>query len=297
MYRLVKATPPLQTPKKTKSVSWAARISGNVPVPQQATTEQQASSVPVPRIDDLCKALRKEGSKGIEPLGFIGDQVLQHHIFPATQWTCSRETWKLLSLHEVLSEANAKSSPKHAYLHTISPRDKYRLALVLANTVLLVAETPWLKDRWGLSDVYFVGGKSGDDTSFAIEPYLSRKVAVNVSGAQDEVNFRNWVQNEIVFALGVVMIELSFGNVLSEYTTRSDLDNQGNEHSFTRWLTANRLVRELEHREPSKYAHAANRCIGGRFDAINPSLDNPVFQQQFYQGVIGPLRELYEFLL
>ena len=297
MYRLATATTPLQTRKKTKSVSWAVKVLGSAPVPQQVTTPQQVSSVSAPKIDDLCRALRKEDGKGIEPLGFINDQVLQHHIFPATQWTCSRETWKLLSLHEVLSERNANLSPKHAYLHIISPRDKYRLALVLANTVLQVAETPWLKDKWGLSDVYLIGGKSGKDTSFAIEPYLSRKVAVNASGPQDKVTFQNWVQNEMVFALGVVMIELSFGNALSHHTTRSDLDNQGNEYKFTQWLIANRLVRELEHREPSKYAHAANRCIGGRFDAMNPSLDDPIFQQQFYQGVVSPLRELYEFLL
>lgn len=103
------------------------------------------------------------------------------------------------------------------------------------------------------------------------------------------------VDNELVFALGVVLIELAYQAPLSFFRQDTDLDN-GREHAYTDFQVASRLVHDLDDMEGSKYAKVVRRCVRCNFEARECSLDDMDFQAQFYNGVVQPLQELKEAL-
>lgn len=172
---------------------------------------------------------------------------------------------------------------------------RYNLSLILANALIQLSKTPWLDESWDLGDIYVLNRK--DSTLATEEAFVSRKfVAKSRCADNAKMRSRSWLQNETVFAFGILLIELSFGQRLYAYKTANDIDAQGNETIFTEYQIATRLVHELANREPSKYVEAANRCIFFDSQTINTDIEHPNCQEQFYRGVIVPLQELCDVL-
>jgi hypothetical protein len=95
-----------------------------------------------------------------------------------------------------------------------------------------------------------------------------------------------------VFALGVALLELSYGKPLLSFKTAEDLDGQGNETSFTEFSISNRLINDIRGRELPNYAEAVIRCIHCNFNTFTYSFDVDEFRECFYQGVILPSRKI-----
>lgn len=172
---------------------------------------------------------------------------------------------------------------------------RYNLSLILASTLIQLSKTPWLDESWGLGDIHVLNRK--DSTFLTEEAYVSRKFATKSFCTDDaKTQSRSWSQNETVFAFGVLLIELSFGQRLNAYKTAEDVDGQGNDTIFTEYSIATRLVQELAIREPSNYADAAKRCIFVNSETTNADIESPKFQEQFHRGVIMPLQELCDVL-
>jgi hypothetical protein len=137
-----------------------------------------------------------------------------------------------------------------------------------------------------------------DSASVTEEVYVSRKFAAKPSYTTGvNTKYRWWIKNETLFAFGILLIELSFGQRLHVFKTAEDVDSQGNDTVFTEYLIATRLVRELANREPLKYAEAVDRCIflgttHVQLGATNADIENSNIQEQFYKDVIIPLQEL-----
>ena len=173
---------------------------------------------------------------------------------------------------------------------------RYNLSLILASTLIQLSKTPWLNESWDLSDIYVLN-RNNNSTFTTEEAFVSRKFVAKSCYVDDaKLRSRSWLQNETVFAFGVLLIELSFGQRLDAYKTASDVDAQGNDTVFTEYNIATRLVHELANREPSKYVEAANRCIFFNSQTVNTDIENPNCQEQFYRGVIVPLQELCDVL-
>ena len=127
--------------------------------------------------------------------------------------------------------------------------------------------------------------------------YISKSFSSGAPSVERrDLQSRDFILNELVFELGIMLIELSFGQPLYAYKSAKDVDSDGNDTFFTEYLIATRLVRELEHREPSRYADAANRCVLSRFETSNQDLEDPNFLRQFKNGVVVPLQELNDLL-
>lgn len=106
---------------------------------------------------------------------------------------------------------------------------------------------------------------------------------------------RQLVQNEMIFALGVALLELSFERPLRAFTSPEDLNEDGSPDALTEYSVAQRLATKIEARELPNYSSAAIRCIRLNFDTTSTSLENTEFRQLFHQGVVAPLQELYEY--
>lgn len=100
------------------------------------------------------------------------------------------------------------------------------------------------------------------------------------------------IENELVFALGVILIELAYQQPLVNFKQPGDVDDQGNDYPHTKLQIATRLVKDLKSMEGEKYADAAKKCVKCNFDVHDCSLDDADFQEQFYAGVVLPLQEL-----
>ena len=99
----------------------------------------------------------------------------------------------------------------------------------------------------------------------------------------------------MVFALGVVLLELSWGKPLSDLKTTEDLDDQGKEDSMTELSIASRLVDLIRTRELPNYAQAVTRCVSCDFGTPSYDFHDKDFRERFYEDVIVPLQKDYEY--
>jgi hypothetical protein len=99
----------------------------------------------------------------------------------------------------------------------------------------------------------------------------------------------------MVFALGVVLLELSWGQPLLSFTSPDDLNDEGKVDSITEYSIATRLADAIRNRELQNYATAVARCINCRFDTFSYDFGDQDFRERFYEGVVVPLQEDYEY--
>ena len=143
-----------------------------------------------------------------------------------------------------------------------------------------------------MKDIHILKNEKG--ISLADHLYVSH--TFTPSGLQPASNNRRrCVKNEIVFALGVALLELSFGEPLLNYKTPGDLNDQGQEDSMTVVSIAIRLADEMHTRELPNYAKAVVRCIRCDFDTFSFNFEETEFRDRFYDGVVAPLQEDYEY--
>ncbi|KAF3050882.1 hypothetical protein E8E11_010741 [Didymella keratinophila] len=107
------------------------------------------------------------------------------------------------------------------------------------------------------------------------------------------------IRNQPLFALGVALIELWYGESLSELHEDEDgpLDPPDLQKSLlTRFNTADRLADELADDAGTKYSDAVRRCIRCDFSLRVNSLEDVQFQKAVFQGVVAKLKESYDFM-
>lgn len=165
--------------------------------------------------------------------------------------------------------------------------------MTLASSVLQLHATPWLSQSWDLNDIRLISNSTGPGTIGAA--YISRSFG-SAGAVQASPKPRSFVKNEPIFALGVALLELSYGQPLLSLKTDADPKPSGGMALYTEYSIACRLVEEVGFREGVNYAAAAKRCILLRFETTgSTSLEDAPFQQLFWQGVVEPLRQLYEY--
>lgn len=64
---------------------------------------------------------------------------------------------------------------------------------------------------------------------------------------------------------------------------------------MTEFSIAMRLADEIHLRELPNYAKVAARCIRCNFDTFTCNFEDEEFRERFYEGVIVPLQEDYEY--
>lgn len=169
---------------------------------------------------------------------------------------------------------------------------RYPVALALAFAVAHLHNTPWLSENWGTQDIYFFA--SGIEISSISGPrvYVSKSSSATSSSQESaQSSSAHTVRNKRVFALGLALLELSYGKPILSFQTADDLHAQEGELSVVKESIANRLVFEIGNRESPNYAKAVTRCITGEFNCSETSsFDNKEFWECFHKGVIGPLQ-------
>ncbi|KAE9375901.1 hypothetical protein N431DRAFT_481106 [Stipitochalara longipes BDJ] len=265
----------------SKKVAWAGLQTQSTSSKSNVPASRLSVAQCVAKIENLCKSLEQPQSK-ICCLGYLEDkQMGRHQLYAASPWQQALEQRHATTLKATLESGS---------LPTIQ---KYKFALALAFSLLQLHTTPWLGHSLDLSDVRLI---ANSNSSTAIDAmYISRGFSSKTS-TSNKPSSRSFIKNEQVFALGVALLELSYGQPLLSLKTDADPDPSIGTAVFTEYSIACRLVDDVALREGDRYASAAKRCVLLRFETTNStSLDDATFQQLFYQGVIEPLREIYTF--
>lgn len=134
----------------TASVSANSGNSRGVSFAQTVVKAALESEPNLQPIKDLCSAIGKL-QKAQRDVYFkllqseITRQRFELKIYPTKLQPHSTELWTVSTLRSVLQRG-----------HRFSTRDRVRLAVILASSVLQLHETPWLDDNWGIDNIYFV---------------------------------------------------------------------------------------------------------------------------------------------
>ncbi len=129
------------------------------------------------------------------------------------------------------------------------------------------------------------------------QPYVSKSFTSSTDPTQFCVSKLRVIKNATIFALGIALLEISHGRRLNTFETKDDLDGQGNRTLLTDYLIADRLVEHIHTRELPNFANAARRCVHCNFEGTVYSLKNDDFRERFYQGVIVPLQQDYDYAM
>lgn len=270
------------------------------PFPPHPPSSQIAASAA--RIADLCEVLKQKTQANC-CLGFLDNQPWQDHIYSVTPPSLQKDATQPATLAEIVHQGhNTFLGPREKYnsnggLAAVST-DYLRctLALTLASAVLQLHDTPWLSNSWNMKDILFIE-KNTKATSPRGQPYVS-KIFTPTSSEDSAISSPVcFIKNDMVFALGIALLELSWGKPISSFKTARDLDHQGNEVIYTEYSVASRLAQEIDQRELQNYADAARRCVNCSFDTRTYDLNDDRFRESFYQGVIVPLQADYNYVV
>ena len=88
---------------------------------------------------------------------------------------------------------------------------------------------------------------------------------------------RPLLRNNIIFSLGVALLELSLGQPLFAYKTLEDLNEQEKEDSMTEYSMATRLVNKIHASESSNYESVVTRSIYCNFGTFTYNFKDKEF--------------------
>jgi hypothetical protein len=181
-------------------------------------------------------------------------------------------------LHSILTE-RADSRRREAW------DAKFKLAQLLTLAVLRFRSTPWLENNLRSSDIHFLETKAKgvNQPLPSHAPCLQARLAKRRNNAQKALSLS---QNETMFNLGVILLELGYDAPL-QYL-RQEEDIQGGASSYTDFFTAKRLglsaVRELD----STYGKLVKKCLDCDF-GVGDDLDSVELQNAIVLGVVNEL--------
>jgi len=172
------------------------------------------------------------------------------------------------------------------------------VALHMALAVLQLHGTPWIGSDYGHDAVFFPTNPSTPDIPLFEPAYVSRTfITVNTTSANPSAvsEGRKFTRNPLLFALGVSLMELTYGRRLLALALTKELDSQGNVQPTTEMLVATRLLADIKTREDDRFALVAASCVHCDFGyPFVSSLDHDDFRAHFIERVITPLKEDYD---
>jgi hypothetical protein len=98
------------------------------------------------------------------------------------------------------------------------------------------------------------------------------------------------IRSEVLFPLGLALVELSLGQTLA--SLRGPEDNDSDE-AIADLKTASRLITEVCYESGGRYGDVVKKCLfwPGLEDA---NLDNEELQQAVFESIVSPLLEDYK---
>jgi hypothetical protein len=172
--------------------------------------------------------------------------------------------------------------------------DRVKIAHKLALATLQYNETPWLRNRWRLEDLRYLGTASSfnvtalDTLHFTSQISQSNNTNCQMEDIQrpktavvDEVRYG--INNTPLFFLGIALLEIAYWKPIEEKMTITDENNQV--------FAARRLMLDRGAPLGPEYQKIAQKCLECNFGFGN-KLSNKSLQSAVYNDVVCQLDEM-----
>ncbi|KAJ5285104.1 hypothetical protein N7497_005216, partial [Penicillium chrysogenum] len=237
----------------------------------------------VPPIVDICSTLSTVGTntngETNELIGFISDENHRHNMYYVRKLAGNLRSQSLAELIAASSDF-FKAPGSGSFLFTWGHR--LRVAVNLACSVFQFHGS-WLRPQWRSRDIMFTKTSSGDID----KPYVRWNVGSDLdtwSMCRDKPTF-SLIQSEILFPLGLVLVELSLCQTLEALRIPEDDDRV---EAYVNLKTATRLLQVVEEQSGAEYGKVARRCLlwPGTKES---TLESEKMQDEIFQLIISPL--------
>lgn len=173
--------------------------------------------------------------------------------------------------------------------HTITRKQKRILAVVLSHGLLHFGANQWLTKEWSKRHISFL-----QDTPNSMDysrPYIFTSFEKQTGTPLDDADRVFSIHpNACVLALGILLLEIEMWDNIEKHRHSEDLTDGVTVNPNTDLTAAHRLVEETGDDLYENYKKAIEACLTCDFAPdTEPSLDNEVFRDAFYEHVVLPL--------
>ncbi|ESZ95287.1 hypothetical protein SBOR_4314 [Sclerotinia borealis F-4128] len=240
------------------------------------------------KIDDLCKTVYKSSGISETYLGYLPDEHQNYHEFRCLDDNSASPAFhkeQFVSLETILS--NTRPFPP------LNRHERYKIACILASSLLQLQNAPWLASNLQKNKILFPCDWNAHKIMID-EPYLpysffSSKCQFKPLGHMPNENNTTTVKQSL-HDLGIVLLELCFGQRIEEQAIRQNFLVDGKEHANTNYLTALDWADAVCEQEPA-LEHVIKCCMFCIFEE-KANWDNPRFTQAVYASVVEPLEKI-----
>lgn len=151
-------------------------------------------------------------------------------------------------------------------------RQRVALAFILSSSFLQLLESPWLAASWQKSDIVFFEKPEHPGLFMLNQPYLENCLEKGIESKPLTERDRRLQLSSSLEMLGIVLLELCFGQLLEEQAYRLKLPDTG-DSIIKRALdiqAARQWHGDIEEEAGNEYAVAVGWCLGGVLTLSTP---------------------------
>ncbi|GIC90229.1 uncharacterized protein Aud_006661 [Aspergillus udagawae] len=242
---------------------------------------------PVPTISDLCSTIFAVSfhDKQRELLGCIADKRYRHHMYHVRSIADDLQSHSQ-SLEELIATSSTFPQPLLQGKYIFSRRDRLILAVNLACSVLQFHGN-WLRKYWRARDIKFMKEKFDPSE----HPYVVCDIAGEPSMDENKES-SPLIRSEVLFPLGLILVELSLCRNLESLRTLEDADPL---EAVANLKTAARYLPVVEMESGLGYGQVVKWCLFGS-DTVDTTLEDEIMQEKVFENVVARLVEnLWDF--
>jgi hypothetical protein len=188
----------------------------------------------------------------------------------------------------------------------LSDKDRLKIALTLASTVLQLYDSPWIDSAWSGEDIQFLSSQSANSYEAPlIGPFVSTSFHGPASASEPQQLaptssplVDSLVPSKVLFALAVMLVELCLGKTLVEMRQLSPGEETGARKTtiLDDYETAHEQLNSVYQKSGSNYGDVVQRCLKCEFNIMpkQKQLGFEKFRHLVYEGVVAPLEENYK---
>lgn len=262
-----------------------------VSLPLQSVPWPKIESIPLGSpIENLCTTLCgiKANSMCEERklIGFLTDDNHRHTVYAVGDTNINLQ---LQSLEALLMSSSSSRNIHDPSKIVLRRRDRLRLAASLASSILQFHGN-WMRKHWRTKDIMLRANESGNKAPDSI--YLVPQTPENASQPITPTSQQNslstpLIRNEILFPLGLALVELSLGQTLTSLRKAEDDDPV---EAVANLKTALRHLPDVRNESGILYEEVVDKCLTwpGRKDI---KFDDEEFQRTMFESIVLPLLE------
>ncbi|MCJ1284924.1 hypothetical protein MMC26_004261 [Xylographa opegraphella] len=281
---------PLPAVPGTSHIAGASETSNSRRVTFAASPNVASASEPrtvhSQEIRNLCAAMQNLPHEEY-CLGFLLDQNRQRHEFYALpKAVTTSDTGETVTLDSLLTtHGQPWTLDTNGRAPRLTRRERMSLAATLASSAIELCNTPWLGGDWNKKHIAFLKASAGCARPIVVDqPYISPSQDRTIDDKPLES------MNAAIFCLGVLLLELWFGESLEEQLFRSQyLGPNGRPNDFTDFATAAAWHRQIADDAGTQLAGVIGSCIFCNIRTRTPASTETALREAMYAEVMLPL--------